>query len=408
VHRDLSGEGAGGFRRWLRGLTVSVSVAALAGLGVGCGSEDSGSASSAGAKAKECAPEATAAIQEYVSSGQVLGKGPYGETAALAETVRLTPEEIERVKAKKATAALVMHFSGDTWSNAQVAALKGELGRLGIEVVAHTDAQATPSKQFSDIETVLARKPDVIVSIPSLDPVALAPAYQKAVDAGVKLVFMENPAAKSRPGDDYVSVVATDNYGAGVIGAHQMAVALCGKGEVGVIYHAADAPTNKLRHDGFRETIEREYPDIKMVESRGLLGPDWKGQGSESVNAWLTKHPDLGGVWCWFDAPCEGAIDAARSAGRDDLAVTVVDLGSTVSIDMASGDFVKGIAAARPYDQGMVEARLAAYSLIGKEAPPFVELPVLPVTKDNVLDAWKKVYNEAPPKEVNQALQASS
>ena len=40
---------------------------------------------------------------------------------------------------------------------------------------------------------------------------------------------------------------------------------------------------------------------------------------------------------------------------------------------------------------------LAGYGLLGKEAPAFVALPALPVTKDNLLDAWQTVYHaEAP------------
>ena len=40
----------------------------------------------------------------------------------------------------------------------------------------------------------------------------------------------------------------------------------------------------------------------------------------------------------------------------------------------------------------MTEALLAGYGLLGKEAPAFVALPALPVTKDNLLDAWQTVY----------------
>jgi ribose transport system substrate-binding protein len=297
-----------------------------------------------------------------------------------------------------------MHFSGDSWSNAQVAGITSELDRLGIRIVAKTDAQADPAKQFSDVETALAARPTVMLSIPSLDAAALAPAFRKAAEAGVKLVFMENPATGFTAGTDYVSVVATDNYGAGVINAHQMARALCGKGSVGVIRHAAQAPTNVLRAQGFTDTLAKDYPGITVVEDKGLLGPDWKGEGSSSVNAWLTKHPDLGGVWCWFDAPCEGAIDAARSSGRADLAVTTVDLGNNVAIDMAQNAFVKGIAAAQPYQQGVVEARLAAYGLLGKQAPPFVALPSLPVARAGLLDSWQTVYKTPAPPDLATAM----
>jgi ribose transport system substrate-binding protein len=48
----------------------------------------------------------------------------------------------------------------------------------------------------------------------------------------------------------------------------------------------------------------------------------------------------------------------------------------------------------------VTEAKLAAYSLIGKQAPPYVALDALPVTHDNVLDAWREVYRSDPPQQV--------
>ena len=51
---------------------------------------------------------------------------------------------------------------------------------------------------------------------------------------------------------------------------------------------------------------------------------------------------------------------------------------------MASDGPVKGLGAQRPYDQGVTEAMLAGYGLLGKQAPAYVALPALPVTKANL------------------------
>jgi ribose transport system substrate-binding protein len=114
----------------------------------------------------------------------------------------------------------------------------------------------------------------------------------------------------------------------------------------------------------------------------------------------LTRNPDLDGMWAVWDAPAEGVIAAARSAGRNDLIVTTEDLGLTSALSVKKGDFIYGLGAQRPYDQGVVEAKLAAYALIGKTAPPYVALFALPVTKDTVLQAWKDVYHADPPAEL--------
>ena len=82
---------------------------------------------------------------------------------------------------------------------------------------------------------------------------------------------------------------------------------------------------------------------------------------------------------------------------RNDLVVTTIDLGRNVALEMASGGLVKGVAAQRVYDQGVTEALLAGYGLLGKPAPAYVALPALPVTKADVADAWQIVYRRPNP-----------
>ena len=94
-----------------------------------------------------------------------------------------------------------------------------------------------------------------------------------------------------------------------------------------------------------------------------------------------------------------------RRHGRDDLIITTVDLGENVAISMAQGGFIKGLGAQRPYDAGVVEAKLAGYALLGKDAPDFVALPALPVSQDNLLDAWKQVYSTEATENVKASMQ---
>ena len=180
-----------------------------------------GSSANRGAIPDRGYPPAQAALAAM--KGKVLATGPNGEQPASAASITLTPGEIEQVKDKKATAAIVMHYTGDGWTDAQVAGLRQQFGELGIEVIAVTDAGFLPDRQVSNIETVLARNPNIIVSIPA-DPVATAGAYKQAAAAGVKLVFMDNVPLGMQAGRDYVSVVSADNVGTGVVAAHLMAV----------------------------------------------------------------------------------------------------------------------------------------------------------------------------------------
>ena len=152
----------------------------------------------------------------------VMSLGPNGEKPESADTVKLTDDEMAKIKAMHAKAAIVMHYAGNDWSQAQIEGLKAQFAKMGIDVIATTDAGFKPDKQVADIETVLAQKPNIIVSIPT-DPTATANEYKAAADAGVKLVFMDNVPKGFVAGKDYVSVVSADNYGNGVASAHLLA-----------------------------------------------------------------------------------------------------------------------------------------------------------------------------------------
>lgn len=349
------------------------------------------------------AVDPTAALADL--AGKVFSKGPHGEDPAPASSVTLSDSELAQIKAMKPTAAIVLHYGGNDWSTAQVDGLKYEFGQMGISVIAVTDAQFKPEKQVSDIETVLARKPNIIVSIPT-DPVATADAYKQAAAQGVTLVFMDNVPQGMEPGKDYVSVVSADNYGNGIASAHLMAEALGSKGKIGLIYHAADFFVTKQRYEGFKTTIQKDYPGIQIVTEQGIAGPDFAGDAEKAASAMLTKYPDLNGIWAVWDVPAEGVLAAARSAQRSNLIVTTEDLGLNVAINMAKNGIIKGLGAQRPFDQGVTEAKLAGYGLLHKKAPAYVALSALPVTRTNVLQAWKSVYHQDPPADLLQAYQS--
>ncbi|CAM8259477.1 MULTISPECIES: substrate-binding domain-containing protein [Enterobacteriaceae] len=336
-------------------------------------------------------------------SGKVLSQGPNGEQPESVGNIRLTPDELSRIKNLHATAAIIMHYSGDDWSRAQINGLTQQFKSMGIKVIGVTDAGFKPEKQVSDIETMLVRKPNIIVSIPT-DPVATSSAYKKAADQGVKLVFMDNVPKGLTAGKDYVSVVSADNYGNGVAAALLMAKELKGKGSIGIVYHAADYFVTQQRYIAFKKTITDNFPDIKIVAEQGIGGPDFAGDAQRAASAMITAHRRINGIWAVWDVPAEGVIAAARTSGLDHLVITACDLGENVAINMAQGSFVKGLGAQRPYDQGVTEAILAGYGLLGKKAPTYVAWSALPVTKDTLAASWQQVYHQELPDDVRNSM----
>jgi ribose transport system substrate-binding protein len=367
----------------------------------GCGGSDNGGDSASGGD-QNTAVVAKARKGLDALKTSVLSRGPNGEKPTPAGDITLSAAELGQIKDKHATAAIVLHYGGNDWSNAQVDGLRASLAKMGIKVIAVTDANFKPEKQVSDIETVLAKRPDIIISIPT-DPVATAGAYRKAERQGVKLVFMDNVPKGFVPGKDYVSVVSADNYGNGVASAHLMAEQLKGKGKIGIVFHEADFFVTKQRYEAFKKTIAEQYPDIKVVAEQGIAGPDFAGDAEKVASAMLTRNADLDAIWAVWDVPAEGVLAAARANGRNDLDVTTIDLGQNVAIDMAKGGPIKGLGAQRPFDQGVAEAMLAGYGLLDKKAPPYVAVNALPVTPASLESAWKTVYHQGLPPKVVEA-----
>ena len=72
-----------------------------------------------------------AALKELAT--KVWSLGPNGEQPVAASEVTLTDEELAKIKAMKATAAIVFHYGGNDWSQAQKQALETQFKAMGIE-----------------------------------------------------------------------------------------------------------------------------------------------------------------------------------------------------------------------------------------------------------------------------------
>jgi len=337
----------------------------------------------------ESAQKTEGDAQKSDGDSQILTKGPHGETGVDANTITINDEQKEAIKAGNFKVAICMHYGGNDWATAQLDAIKATCADLNMEVVAVTDANFSAEKQVSDIETVMALKPDAIISIPT-DVVATADAYKRAIDSGIKVVFMDNAMEDMVGGKDYVSCVSADSYGNGVVAARLLGNKLNGSGKVGMVYYDADFFVTNQRDAGFRDTLKSEFPNIEIVVEQGFT--DENGC-NEQADAILTQFPNIDGIYASWDIPMEGILSSVRAAGKEgQIALVAIDLGNNIALEIAKGTVV-GVGAQMPYDQGVAETKLAALSLIGESTPEYVVCPAMMVDKENVLDAYKAVYH---------------
>lgn len=337
------------------------------------------------------------AVHAFAADGQT--KGPHGEAPTPANSVTLTADEEQKIKDGKFTAALVWHEMSE-YTNAVNAGANDEFKRLGIDVVAQTDAGFDAARQKADVETVLVKKPSIILSLP-VDPASAAPVYDPARAAGVKLAFVDNSPAGYEHGKDYVTIVSDDLFQMGNKAGVAMAEALGRKGNVGYIFHDADFYVTNQRDQAFKATIEQDYPDMKIVAEAGMADP---ARAEEIAQGLVTQHPDLDGIYVTWAEPALSVMAALRAAGNSHTKIVTLDLNEPAALDMVKGGNIAALVADEAYTIGVTAARAAAGSLVGKSAPPFLVVDSLAVTRDTVKEGWKKSLNKDVPASIAEAL----
>ncbi len=337
-----------------------------------------------------------------IKSSRALGttRGPNGERPTPNSALRLSSSEVAKVRAGRYTAALVWH-EGSDFTGAVDAGVRDEFSVLGIRVVAETSANFDAAKQKADVETVQAKRPSVLLTLP-VDPVVTASAYQAAARQGTKIVLLSSVPQGMTYGRDYVNLVTDDLFQMGKRAADALAAAIGGKGKIAYFFHDANHYVTNQRDQAFLSTITGNYPDIDVVAKRGIADPN---RAQDVAAATLLQHPDLAGAYVMFaQPPGEGVLAALRAAGNTKMVLVTLDLDEPLALDMARGGQTFALIVDRAYDLGRAMARSAAYGLLGKRAPPFVIVPALTITRSNLVQGYRESLHRSPPPGVMKAL----
>jgi ribose transport system substrate-binding protein len=337
-----------------------------------------------------------------IKSSKALGTthGPKGEKAMPASALELTSGEVATVRAGHHTAALVWHQNSD-FTTAVTAGTRDEFKRLGITVIAQTSADFDAAKQKTDIETVEAKKPSVMLTLP-VDRVVAASAYKAAAREGTKIVLLSIVPQGMKYGRDYVDLVTDDLFQMGKRAADALAAAVGDKGTVAYFFHDATHYVTNERDQAFLKTITGNYPSVKVVAKGGIADPN---RAQDEANAILLKNPRLSGAYVTFSQPPgEGVLAALRSNGNTTTRLVSLDLDEPLALDMAKGGNTFALIADKAYELGRAMAKSAAYGLLDKKAPRFVVVPAMTITKSNLVQGYRESLHRDPPASVMKAL----
>ena len=315
--------------------------------------------------------------------------GPAGQTPTWDTELFLTKGEVAEIQEGNYTVALARHGSQGEYTEALYGGCLDYFDYLNFEVTADTSAEFDDAALQSNIETILATQPDVIVGFPQ-NTITAAEIFRPAVDAGVKLVFVSNLPEGFVHNQDFVGISTSQPFDQGVYMAR--AIGESGAKKIGVIFFDADFYIVNLIDQVVRDTLAAEYPDVEIVAEQGFADAT---QGiTDAANALIQQNPDVEALYVSFNALF--AATACEDANRPDIKIVSQGLDVPYMVNMLSGGNIYAIITDSTYNIGVNMAVMGGYGVLGKESPEYVVAPSATITKDNVEEMWDFAFRIVP------------
>jgi len=267
--------------------------------------------------------------------------------------------------------------------NAQIDEVK-KLGGTPIAV----DAGRNDGKLVSQLQTLIAQRPDAIVQILGTLSV-IDPWLKKARDAGIPVLTVDVGSTNS------INNTTSDNWGIGKDLALQLVSDIGGEGNIIVFNGFYGVTPCAIRYDQLVNVV-KYFPKVKIIqpELRDVI-PNTVQDAFTQITAILNKYPEKGSIkaiWSAWDIPQLGATQALAAAGRTEIRTYGVDGSPEVLQLVADPNSPAGAdAAQQPAEIGRTAIRNVAKLLAGQTLPRETYVPALLANKSNIADVIKKL-----------------
>lgn len=257
------------------------------------------------------------------------------------------------------TIAFVMGAESDPFFQAMKVGAEAAAKEEGVTLVWQGDPKNYSAEtQIPIVDAVLAEQPTALVLIPT-DPTALQASVDKAVAAGIVVANVD-----THVGDlsKVLTFITGDNGDGGAKAADAIAEKIGytegKKYEVVVGLTSPTATTNVGRLDGFTAQIKAKYSGISIVDvAYSESDPE---KAATNVSNWLTKYPELNGIFAIDGTNASGAAAALEAKG---LAGKVALVGYDAYPDNVA-KIKSGVFTALIAQDPAAEARLAIKSIV--------------------------------------------
>ena len=257
-----------------------------------------------------------------------------------------------------------------------------------------TEGAPDAAAQVAQVESLIARNPDVLVILP-YDGAALTQVAEQAMAKGIPVVDVDREFSSPLA---YRTLIGGDNYGIGQQAGNYIADQLDCKGNVVEIQGIAGISVTNERTKGFADAIKQCHGGIHIVAQQPAdFAPDKGQQVMENI---LQAQKNIDAVYTHDDDMAQGVVAAIKEAGRDKEMFVTGAGGSKQAMDLIkAGGLYR---ATFLYNPIMSADAVTIARLIGQDAgfselrepevPSKIILPATQVTKDNVEDVYDLGY----------------
>jgi ribose transport system substrate-binding protein len=228
-------------------------------------------------------------------------------------------------------------------------------------------------RQIQIVEDFIVQKVDGVVLAP-LDRNALVPSVERLASLKIPCAIVDSGIAT----DKYVTYAATDNYQGGVLAARRMGEILGGKGNVIVLKYVPGSASTTDRENGFMETIQKEFPGMKIVDSK--YGQDTVETALQAAEDMLTKNQDVQGFYACNASTAVAALQALQSQNRPEIKMVGFDAEKALIDGLKAGQ-IDALIVQNPYKMGYEGVKAVVMSIQGKPVEKKIDTGVEVVTK---------------------------
>ena len=346
--------------------------------------------------------EIRAGLDKY--RGEINYKGEYGATPTWDTELVLTMSEVEQIKkgnaeGKKWKVGYVMDAAAGDHTNSLLKGMKDVLDHLGMELIGTVDPQFDIAKEKAGAENFITMGADIVIGAP-IDATASAESFRPVLNAGKKFVIWSNIPKGYVYGKDFVGVSSAMAQDLGIFTVDILKQGVTEPTDVAYLYFDQVFWVANLIDDMVKEALKADA-NFKIVEELGFAK---EADCFDLLTAAIQRHPNIKRVYSCWNVPAEFSADACKQLGREDIKIACFGVDEPTLISILTGGNIMGTVSDDPYHLGANLALLAGFAAINKKAPEFTITPAVPITTDNLKEAWDITQKTELPKSVQDAL----